>query len=281
MRAINRSEPDLSRTTRRRKRQVSLPEPLQPRYPAAASSSSHMACYQAFAAVELLESILLPLDMRELLRIQRVSRRWQAVIQQSPSLQRKMFLGLVPQTGDLSRFVYDNSHPQADSAATAPHLMTKGVPGREIFSIRNPSTASLGVLPEASGEDEAESKQLNFNPVFPSEDQTIRMQTSQFRVKSDARESWLDMYLTQMPCNEAHVGLYFIRKREWTSRFGLVRRSDEPVVLQISIRRHEGVRARDVLETLRSSCGAEDVRRWQRIDIRIPGVVKAEVPVQV
>ena len=275
MRSINRSEPDLSRITRRRKRQVSLPEPLQPHSPA---SSFYMACHQAFAAVELLETVLLNLEMRELLRIQRVSRHWQALIQTSPSLQRKMFLGFVPQTGDLSRFVYDNSHPPADSATTAPHLIVKGVPGRDIFSITNPSTASLGVLPEAPDEP---LKQVVFNSVFPSEGQTIRMQTSQFRVKSDARESWLDMYLTQMPCNEAHVGLYFIRKREWTSRFGLVRRSDEPVVLQVSVRREEGVKARDVLETLRSSCGAEDVRRWQRIDIRIPGVVKAEVSNQV
>lgn len=277
MRSINRSEPDLLRSTKEtlgRKRQISSPERIQQQ---SLASTCEMARNHTFAAVELLEMILLHLEMRDLLRIQRVSKHWKAVLKNSPSLQRKMFLGFVPKsTRDFSQFVYNNSGHR-DPATEAPHLITKGVPGRDILATTShPSTASLGILPEALDEG---LKQLHFNPVFPSEGQIIRLRTSQFRVKSESPESWLDMYFTQMPCREVHVGLYFIRKREWTSRFGLLRRSDEPVVLQVSIRRDAGVKAREVLETLRGSCGAEDVRRWQRIDIRVPGVAKAEIPV--
>ncbi|KAI5367910.1 Putative F-box-like domain superfamily protein [Septoria linicola] len=243
-----------------RKQHCSLPEPLP---------ATQLACEQVFAAVELLEGVLLHLDMRDLLRVQRVSMHWQAVIKTSPTLQRKQFLGFVPKSGNLSRFVYDNHRDPNAAACITARMSGKGFTMGGIPE--SPSTASLGVLPEVPGEEQIP---VQFNPVFPCDGQTIRMQTSQFRTKPDAIESWLDMYVTQMPCSDVHVGLYYVRKREWKSRFGLIRRSDEPVIVYVPVHSQTGVRARDVLEALAGAC-SEDPRRWQRIDIRVPWTTRA------
>lgn len=216
----------------------------------------------AFAIVELLEIVLMHLEMKDLLRIQRVSQQWRTVITTSPNLLRRMFLGFVPKTGKLSQSVYDNNS-KPESACHAP-ITSKGVPGRHLLNGTSDVRPAFDQSPQ----------HIQFNPVFPSDGRIVRLRTAQFRAKLDCKESWLDMFFTQDPCTEMQVGLYFIRKREWMSRFGLIRRSDEPVVLTMMVRRDTGVRARDILESLRRAC-SEDVQRWQRIDICAPGAANA------
>lgn len=93
--------------------------------------------------------------------------------------------------GELSRlFIYNNSNYQEGPAAVAPLLITEGVPSQDML-FNSPSTASLGVLPEAPDEP---LKRVLFNHIFSSEGHTIRMQTSQFHVPLHLRESSLGMY---------------------------------------------------------------------------------------
>lgn len=73
---------------------IAIAEP-SPEPAMAASSTTRL-----FGTFELMEMVLLDLEMRELLLNQRVSKSWQAIIRNSPLLQRRLFLnvGVDPRT---------------------------------------------------------------------------------------------------------------------------------------------------------------------------------------
>ncbi|KAK4632360.1 hypothetical protein CLAFUR4_02831 [Fulvia fulva] len=200
---------------------------------------------------ELLESILQYLPMRDVLLNQRVSIHWRDLIQTSPQLRRQTFLGFVPvkkvTNNNLSSFVCNHKSPAASFC------------GSSITSENPVSTTSSKA---------STSSLVHFNPVFPAEGDIIRMRTSQFRGKPESTKSWLDMYLTQPPCRLAEATVYYTKSR------GLIawgRRSSDTEVRAVQVVRSCGVRARDVLETVRRlSVGS--TKKWQRIDIRVPGV---------
>lgn len=216
---------------------------------------------------ELLEYVLQNLCMKDLLLDQRVCRQWRQVIKRSPHLRRIMFLGFVPSTWlsttELSRFVHDN-----DNASSPPDE-------------RRRSQASLNEKEQDDDGRDAVHKLVKplsgpavlFNPVFPSEEDVIRMSTTQFRTKLSTADSWLDMYLTQMPCSQVEATIYW--KRSPASGFRIFgrRTSDDTATCVVKVLKPDGVRAKDVLSAARA-CQVCDFKKWQRIDIRVPGVVR-------
>ena len=199
---------------------------------------------------ELLESILQYLPMQDLLLDQRVSRYWRDIIQSSPQLRRQTFLGFVSAghvtDNELSRFVCNNKTPVASICESS----------------ASSDSSSL------SSSQTSNSSMVHFNPVFPSQGDIIRTRTSQFREKPESNKSWLEMYLTQPPCRFAEATVYYTKSKGfmvWD------RRSSDTEVCTVQIVRPCGVRARDVLETVRQ-LPVGKAKKWQRIDIRVPGV---------
>ncbi|KAF2165124.1 hypothetical protein M409DRAFT_24512 [Zasmidium cellare ATCC 36951] len=216
---------------------------------------------------ELLGYILEHLSMKDLLLDQRVCRQWRQVIKQSPHLQRLMFLGFVPSTRlsptELSRFVHDNKHasgPSTEKQKSQASLNEKEHLDEDQDAVDNPAKSPSGPV-------------VSFNPVFPSEGEVIRMRTMQFRAKLSSAESWLNMYLTQMPCSHVEATVYW--KRSSASGFRIFGRktSDDTATCLVNVEKANGVRARDVLSAARD-CQVCDIKKWQRIDIRVPGIVR-------
>lgn len=178
-----------------------------------------------------------------------------------------MFLGFVPSTTrpttELSTFVYDNKD---DFGA---------------FDERKTSQASLNEKEDYSDDLDvvgALAKPISgpvvwFNPIFPSEGDVIRLKTQQFRTKLSSTESWLDMYLTQVPCSQVEATVYWKQSSAIGFRMFGRRASDDTVTCVVKVSNSRGVRARDVLSAARA-CQACDIKKWQRIDIRVPGVVR-------
>lgn len=213
---------------------------------------------------ELLDSILQNLSMQDLLLDQRVCKQWHQVIKQSPRLQRNIFLGFVPSRelseAELSRFVHDNTRtprPSSSRQYGQVKLEAKQGQGKEGHATSPASTHSSGPI-------------VNFNQVFPSEGDVIRMMTMQFRTKPQSGDSWLDMYLTQPPCSQAEATVYF--KRSSGSGFRIFGRKSDTATCVVRVVKANGVRARDILEAARES-PASKTEKWQRIDICVPGVV--------
>jgi hypothetical protein len=117
-------------------------------------------------------------------------------------------------------------------------------------------------------------KDVLFNPIFPSEENTIRFLTSQFQEKESSKASWLDMYLTQPPCTYVHVTVYYTKQLRRSMMTGWRIKSSGTGIYLVEVRREGGVRARDVLEDARRCTPAKDVVQWHRIDMFVPGVVK-------
>ena len=227
-------------------------------------AESKTALTEVFACVELLESILLQLDIPDLLRAERVCKRWRDVFRGSPRLLRSAFLGFVPETGDISRYVYSNFAPWQGPTSLPHPTLTK------------PSQRE-GSSPLASTDNDPGTKlAVSFNPIFPSLENVVRLRTDQFRTPLESNQSWFDMYLTQPPTNCVHVTLYYtsIQRSYRKILFHVSRRTHKTTAtFNLILKRTNGVRARDVLTELRKSTlhggGPND---WQRIDIIIPGV---------
>ena len=66
---------------------------------------SHSACHRALQTTELLENILVHLPIKDLFVHQKVSKRFQATIAESPAIRRKMFLTLSNTPRECWRYV--------------------------------------------------------------------------------------------------------------------------------------------------------------------------------
>lgn len=216
---------------------------------------------------ELLEYILQHLSMKDLLLDQRVCRQWRQLIRRSPLLQRIMFLGFVPSkrqpTTKLSAFVHDNkndSGPCQNRKKSQASLNEKEVSSDDLEAVDALVKPYSGPV-------------VMFNPIFPSEGDVIRMKTTQLRTKLSSTESWLDMYLTQMPCSEVEATVYW--KQSSATGFQMFgrRAADDTATCVVKVSNPRGTRARDVLSAARA-CQVRDIKKWQRIDIRVPGVVR-------
>lgn len=216
---------------------------------------------------ELLEYILQNLSMKDLLLDQSVCRQWRQIIRRSPHLQRIMFLGFVPSTRlstiELARFVHDNKN----ASGTTEQKRKSQANLDEKEQDRDERKVVQTLVKPLSG------PAVSFNPIFPSEGDVIRMKTAQFRTKLSSTESWLDMYLTQTPCSQVEATVYW--KQSSASGFRMFgrRASDDTATCVIKVVQPKGVRARHVLSAARA-CQVCDMKKWQRIDIRVPGVVR-------
>ncbi|KXT05894.1 hypothetical protein AC578_394 [Pseudocercospora eumusae] len=233
-----------------------------------------MASSKVFGSVELLESILLHMDMLELLRVQRVCRHWRDVLQRSPQLQRRTFLGFVPRTGDLSKFVYSN-FVAMEGSVTLPGPS----PAEPLICGAPRITSARNML------DPTKKRAVHFNPVFPSLDNVIRLSTAQFRTPLESRQSWFDMFLTRPPTSCVHITLYYTFNRTYCRKilFHVSRRAHKTTATyNLVLKRAEGIRARDVLTELKKTAlqGA-DSNDWQRIDIQIPGVARDDIKITI
>ncbi|CAK4031095.1 hypothetical protein AC578_394 [Lecanosticta acicola] len=221
-------------------------------------------------SVELLESIFAYLSMLELLRIRRVSKYWQEVIRCSSQLSRKTFHGFVPSDAlspeELTRFVCDNARNGRSSLDRQGIAMS--VPSSSVTSLID----SEKPCPELSVEPTKLAPAVRFNPVFPSQGNIMRTRTKQFREPLTSSSSWLDMYLTQPPCNYAIATVYHKQGspnffRRWA------RRDADTGTCIVEVMRPQGVRARDVLEAAKAAQDSKiEIKKWRRIDIYIPGV---------
>ncbi|EME85789.1 uncharacterized protein MYCFIDRAFT_171666 [Pseudocercospora fijiensis CIRAD86] len=226
-------------------------------------AKSNSASTEVFACVELLEAILLQLLIPDLLRAERVCKRWRRVFRASPRLLRFAFLGFVPETGHLSRYVYSNFAPW-QGPISLPHPIHPNPSAIE-------GSTSLATTENATGTKLA----VCFNPIFPSIHSVIRLRPDQFRTSLETCQSWFDMYLTQPPTNCVHVTLYYTSTRKSYRKilFNVSRRTHKTnATFNLILKRAHGIRARDILTELRNSTlhsgGPDD---WQRIDIYIPG----------
>ena len=219
-------------------------------------------------SVELLENIFATLSMLDLLRIRRVCKHWREVVRSSPNLQRATFHGFVPSgplsPEQLSRFVCNNAgniRTSFDNRALA-----MSAPSSSVTSLINSEKEGK----ELSIEIERLAPTVRFNPLFPSQGNILRTRTKQFREPVTSSSSWLDMYLTQPPCNYAVATVYHKQSSPGSFR-RWARRDADTGICVIAISRPEGVRARDVLKAARES--KIEMKKWQRIDIHVPGVV--------
>lgn len=227
-------------------------------------AKTNTASIEVFACTELLESILSQLYIPDLLRAERVCRRWRDCFRGSPRLLRFAFLGFVPETGDLSRYVHSNFAPWQGPLSLEDHAVAK-------------TSGRGGRFPQASPED-SPGKMLAvcFNPVFPSVESVIRLRTDQFRTPLETNQSWFDMYLTQPPTTCVHVTLFYAFNKKSYRKFlfhVMPRTHKTTATFNLILKKANGIRARDVLTELRKSTlhgsGPSD---WQRIDIHVPGV---------
>lgn len=233
-----------------------------------------MASSKVFGTVELLESILLHLDMLELLRAQKVCKHWRDVLRKSPELQRRTFRGFVPQTGDLSKFVHNNIVQ-----------MEGPIPLPDPAMVLRAAKRQLGLAIDATKDSDRSELTALFNPVFASVGNVIRLKTAQFRTPVETHQSWLDMYLTQPPTSCVHITLYYTSTQTYYRKilFRVSRRTHKTTATyNIVLKRAEGIRARDVLtELTKTVLHGGDSNDWQRIDIQVPGVVRDDIQINI
>lgn len=178
-----------------------------------------------------------------------------------------MFMGFVPSTElsrtQLSAFVHDNKNDSGSShnrQKSQSSLNQKEKLGDRLSAVDALAKPISGPV-------------VLFNPIFPSEGDVIRMKTTQFRTKLSSTESWLDMYLTQMPCSQVEATVYWKQSSAIGFRMFGRRASDDTATCVVNVPNPRGVRARDVLSAARD-CQSCDIKKWQRIDIRVPGVLR-------
>lgn len=216
-----------------------------------------------FLSVELVENILVFLPMHDLYLVRRVCKIWGDIIAESPQLQRRMFLPNRCHSRQLSLVVHNNIDSATESRTSSKNQALG------TFVEEKSGTTSIHIR-----EPKSRNHIVHFNPVFPSERGLMRTRTKQFREPPESCSSWLEMYLTQPPCDYAEMSIYF-KPRSPKSFIGwLEKRKSDTAQCIAKVRRPQGVRARDVFEEARK-LNIGDVRKWQRIDIWFPGTVRA------
>lgn len=220
-----------------------------------------MAALRALETTELLEMVLLNLSLRGLYSAQRVCKTWHEAIQYSPQLQRRTFRsGCLQHRTQLKTIrndgVYDDSRTREQR--------TKHTSLRMPVRLADGTTRAKAIV----------YADVTFNPVFPSEENTIRFLSSQLQASGPLAASWADMFLTQPSCTYVHVSIYYTKRLPRSIATGWRNKSSAMGTYLVEVRRDSGVRARDVLEEARRRSPAKAVVHFHRIDMFVPGVSK-------